>query len=163
MATDKPRFSISVSDDVYGFVNDYQHKRKFATQTKAIIELIEAGIQSVTGPVPEIESDTEDMTAAKLKINYDELNDDGRKLLLEMSDTMVESGKYKKTPAIEVSKTGRRVYRSKVAAKGNANAGMTEIDAEKVKEAYMEAKEISERSSIFVCYFFVALQCFYVV
>lgn len=110
MATDKPRFSISVSDDVYGFVNDYQHKRKFATQTRAVLELIEAGIQSITAGVPKIETDVTDMTAARLKTNYDALNGVGRKFLLEMSDTMVKSGKYKKEPALSETEAGDVIY-----------------------------------------------------
>lgn len=47
MATDKPRFSITVSDDVYKQINDYQHEHRLATQTKAVLAFIEKGLEVV--------------------------------------------------------------------------------------------------------------------
>lgn len=47
MATDKPRFTITLSEDLYEKVNKYQHDKKFSTQTKAIVDLIERGAKSL--------------------------------------------------------------------------------------------------------------------
>lgn len=47
MATDKPRFTITLSEDLYERVNEYQHDMKFSTQTKAIVDLIERGAKSL--------------------------------------------------------------------------------------------------------------------
>ncbi len=47
MATDKPRFSITVSDEVYQQINEYQHKHRLATQTKAVLAFIEKGLEVV--------------------------------------------------------------------------------------------------------------------
>ncbi len=47
MATTKPRFSITVSPATYEAINTYQHEHRLATQTKAILELIELGIASL--------------------------------------------------------------------------------------------------------------------
>lgn len=47
MATDKPRFSITVSDDVYRQINEYQHEHRLATQTKAVLAFIEKGLEVV--------------------------------------------------------------------------------------------------------------------
>ena len=50
MATTKPRFSITVSDEIYEEINTYQHEHRLATQTKAIAELIERGIDALRSP-----------------------------------------------------------------------------------------------------------------
>lgn len=47
MATTKPRFSITVTDEMLSIINDYQHKNKMATQTKAVVALIEKGIEVI--------------------------------------------------------------------------------------------------------------------
>ena len=47
MATDKPRFSITVSDDVYQQINDYQHEHRLPTQTKAVLAFIEKGLEVI--------------------------------------------------------------------------------------------------------------------
>lgn len=43
MATEKPRFSITLDDELYEKVNEYQHLKKFSTQTKAVVDLIRRG------------------------------------------------------------------------------------------------------------------------
>lgn len=47
MATDKPRFTITLSEELYEKVNEYQHSKRFSTQTKAIVDLIERGAKSL--------------------------------------------------------------------------------------------------------------------
>lgn len=47
MATTKPRFSITVSDEIYEEINTYQHEHRLSTQTKAITALIEKGIEAL--------------------------------------------------------------------------------------------------------------------
>lgn len=48
MATDKPRFSITLDTDMMENVMDYKEKNKLSTQSKAIQRLIEIGIREVT-------------------------------------------------------------------------------------------------------------------
>ena len=47
MATGKPRFSITVSDDVYQQINEYQHEHRLSTQTKAVLAFIEKGLEVI--------------------------------------------------------------------------------------------------------------------
>lgn len=47
MATDKPRFTITLDAELYEKINDYQHAKKYATQTKAIADLIMRGAKSL--------------------------------------------------------------------------------------------------------------------
>ena len=49
MATEKPRFSITMDSDLLSQVEDYQYKNRFKSQSKAIIDLVRAGL----GELPE--------------------------------------------------------------------------------------------------------------
>lgn len=51
VATDKPRFSLTIPDDVLIKVEQYQAKQKLSTKSKAIHRLIEIGLsESADGP-----------------------------------------------------------------------------------------------------------------
>ena len=50
MATDKPRFSITVDEELFQTINDYQHRHKLSTQTKAVVALLEKGVESLRQP-----------------------------------------------------------------------------------------------------------------
>lgn len=45
MPTDKPRFTISMDDDLYNQVNDFRFSRKIRSQSKTIVELVRKGIE----------------------------------------------------------------------------------------------------------------------
>ena len=130
MATEKPRFSITVSDDVYQQINDYQHEHRLPTQTKAVLAFIEKGLEviqsekkALTGiieveqitPKPkkspnateatEGEKSSEDDTLrSTLLHNFDQLNREGQERLVETSDDMVRSGKYIKSDTHKLGK-----------------------------------------------------------
>lgn len=52
MATDKPRFTITLPDDVFDQVAQYKTENKISTQSKAIQKLIGIGLESVKAPEP---------------------------------------------------------------------------------------------------------------
>ena len=47
MATDKPRFTITLSDEMYAHVSAYKAEHRISTQSKAIQNLIAVGIKTV--------------------------------------------------------------------------------------------------------------------
>ena len=47
MGTDRPRFSVTMSEEMYDKINQYQHENRFSTQTKAISKLLEIGLKSI--------------------------------------------------------------------------------------------------------------------
>lgn len=47
MNMERPRFSVTVSQELYDEVNKYQHGRRLSTQTKAIVELLEIGLSAL--------------------------------------------------------------------------------------------------------------------
>lgn len=49
MATEKPRFSITMDNDLLSQVEDYQFKNRFKSQSKAIIDLVRCGLAELNG------------------------------------------------------------------------------------------------------------------
>lgn len=47
MPTDKPRFTITVSDDMKKNIEDYQHNKRIKNQNQAVSQLIERGLNSL--------------------------------------------------------------------------------------------------------------------
>lgn len=47
MPTDKPRFSIVVTDELYEKINDFRFNQRIKSQSKAVNELIKIGLHSI--------------------------------------------------------------------------------------------------------------------
>ncbi len=68
MATEKPRFSITLDDELYEKVNEYQHLKKFPTQTKAVVDLLRRGAGALGLVAGEdIDPDSEDWLPGELE------------------------------------------------------------------------------------------------
>ena len=51
MATDKPRFSITLNYDTMNSVMEYKEKNKLSTQSKAIQRLVEIGLDTLMSEI----------------------------------------------------------------------------------------------------------------
>lgn len=49
MATDKPRFSVTFTEDSFAKIQEYQRTQKISTQSKAVARLVELAIQEIKG------------------------------------------------------------------------------------------------------------------
>ena len=120
MATDKPRFSITVSDDVYQQINAYQHEHRLSTQTKAVLAFIEKGLEVIqnekkpsTGLISVNPIEPANKTAPLCSSEAEEqlitlhrkLNTEGQEKLLDYADDLVASGKYIKNNPNQLGKT----------------------------------------------------------
>lgn len=80
MATDKPRFSITLDPEMLEDVLKYKEDNRLSTQSKAIQHLIEIGVrdaqQNVPAPAPALSPDE-----AQLVEDYRSLNKDGREYI----------------------------------------------------------------------------------
>lgn len=47
MGTNKPRFSITLDEEMFDKVDIYQHKNRIATRSTAIVDLIEKGLTAL--------------------------------------------------------------------------------------------------------------------
>lgn len=109
MATIKPRFSVTFSDDSFEKIKKYQKKHNISTQSKAVASLVEIAISEIesdnsvkklpdaTEAAPGKENPEADSLRFTLLHNFDRLNREGRERLVETSDDMVSSGKYIKS------------------------------------------------------------------
>ena len=46
MSTEKPRFTVTVSDEMKKSIEDFFHSRKFKNQSQAVNQLIERGLST---------------------------------------------------------------------------------------------------------------------
>lgn len=47
MATEKPRYSITVDEDLFEKIEDFRFEKRFQTRSQATIELIKLGLKSL--------------------------------------------------------------------------------------------------------------------
>ena len=116
MATDKPRFSVTFTGDSFNKIKKFKEENNISTQSKAVARLVELAIneielERITKNSPsaaeaapgEILSETDTLRSSLLH-NFDQLNQEGRELLVDQSDTMVSSGKYIKSNSVKLGK-----------------------------------------------------------
>ena len=83
MATNKPRFSITVDTASLERVEDYQHNNRIKTQNKAIMELIRKGLEELEN---EIAEDGVSNAAMQLAEEYDRLDSHGKAAVRGLMD-----------------------------------------------------------------------------
>lgn len=59
MATEKPRYSITLDDDMFQEVEDFRFERRFQTRNQATIELIRLGLEQLKKEQAEQEKKTQ--------------------------------------------------------------------------------------------------------
>ena len=47
MATDKPRYTVSVDNDLFQQIEDFRFERRFQTRSEATVELIRLGLEAL--------------------------------------------------------------------------------------------------------------------
>ena len=47
MATDRPRYTVSVDNDLFQQIEDFRFERRFQTRSEATVELIRLGLESL--------------------------------------------------------------------------------------------------------------------
>lgn len=47
MATKKPRYTVSVDEELFQQIEDYRFKHRFQTRSEATVELIRLGLKSI--------------------------------------------------------------------------------------------------------------------
>lgn len=61
MATEKPRFTITMSEDLYNAIDKYRFEKKYRTQTQAVVDLIDLGLEGLDPNHGEVSSDEFDI------------------------------------------------------------------------------------------------------
>ena len=47
MSTDKPRYTVSVTDDMFKAIEDFRFENRFQTRSEATAELIRIGLEAI--------------------------------------------------------------------------------------------------------------------
>lgn len=47
MATEKPRYTVSVDNDMFQQIEDFRFERRFQTRSEATVELIRLGLEAL--------------------------------------------------------------------------------------------------------------------
>lgn len=89
MATEKPRFTITLDNETMKRVLLFKEENHLSTQSKAIQSLVKIGLSDSK---PLLSSEQESLIAF-----YDNLNEEGQEKLLDYADDLVQSEKYIKT------------------------------------------------------------------
>ncbi len=80
MATDKPRFSVTFTDDSFSKIQKYQKENNISTQSKAVARLVELAI-----------SEIEEEKSIKKSPDTDESAPGDEKITLEESNRLLEA------------------------------------------------------------------------
>lgn len=109
MATDKPRFTITMDTQTLGRVDDYRYSHRINTQSRAILELVQEGLKRVGADETSFASQDSlalsGLSSLEMKLleNFRVLNEEGQEKLFGYSDDLVSSRKYIKE---ETASTG---------------------------------------------------------
>lgn len=86
MSTDRPRYTVSVDDELLKQIEDYQFEHRYKTRSSATVELIRLGIQQLmqeqpqiaqnTAPVPALSADEQQLIG-----DYRSLNEQGQEYI----------------------------------------------------------------------------------
>ena len=60
MATDRPRYTVSVDNDLFQQIEDFRFERRFQTRSEATVERIRMGLESLKKEQEARESTPED-------------------------------------------------------------------------------------------------------
>ena len=93
MATEKPRFSITMDSETLDLVDEYKYKNRISTQSKAIVSLVqrgleELGVHSDTKKAPLYSSEAMDM--AKRYQNLDIYGKDTIRAVMETEENRIK-------------------------------------------------------------------------
>lgn len=102
MPTDNPRLMITISEELYRQIQDYQHERRLTSMSKAILDLMGKGIDLLKNEAEETRQ-VEIAALAKSELAHDEaelvaayrkLNSDGQHMALGMVESLTLNPAY---------------------------------------------------------------------
>ena len=90
MATEKPRFSITMDNEMLRQVEDYQFKNRFKSQSKAIIDLVRCGLAELNADDENKKTPLYSSEAMRLAGEYDTLDIHGKQTVRAVMDSELE-------------------------------------------------------------------------
>jgi len=87
MATEKPRFSVTLEEAMLEQVDDYQFSNRFATRSKAVVDLVRKGLEELENGAGKESASPYSGEALKLAKDYDGLDKWGKQAVRDVADT----------------------------------------------------------------------------
>ena len=150
MATDKPRFSISMDEATFKKVLEYKEERGIATQSKAIIKIMEMGLEDLEKSIKSKKSSPYSDEAMKLAEDYDGLDGHGKRVVRLVADeekARCEADRKAKSAALQESREQEEAATDYAAeARAEAEEYYREILEEKRQAAGESASSASNET-----------------
>lgn len=95
MATTKPRFSITIDESLLNRINKHQRDNKFATQNRAILDLVQIGLEELKSDASDSNNDLSKNETMILDL-IKRLNAKGQQKVIDYALDLQASGLYSK-------------------------------------------------------------------
>lgn len=92
MATDKPRFSLTLDEKTMDRVLEYQKQHGLSTKSRAIQALVESGLQDYIETSPDPEGPRDEKEALFMEL-FGRLTDDHKRFLIAVMKVLLEQGR----------------------------------------------------------------------
>lgn len=89
MATEKPRFSVTLEDTLLKRVDNYQFSYRFPTRSKAVVDLIRRGLAEMETAAESKSASPYSGEAQKLAKDYDSLDNWGKQAVRDLTDVEI--------------------------------------------------------------------------
>lgn len=70
MATNKPRYTVSVDDEMFKAIEDFRFENRFQTRSEATVELIRLGLEQLKKEQQEKEQKSDAMATADMELPF---------------------------------------------------------------------------------------------
>ena len=98
MATDKPRFSLTLDEDTFSKVLDYKERHGYSTKSRAIQALVEKSLAELKEQgVLDAEKPSRSRKDEALLNLFHQLSDTGQDQVIDYADTLIASGKFSRS------------------------------------------------------------------
>lgn len=107
MPTNKPRFTITVDEELMVAIENFRYDNRIKSQTQAVIKLVELGLQEILKDTPIRPVSAEEQYTAKEKalvVDYRTFNDEGKEKIRDYVADLKDNPKYKKCSKPEMAK-----------------------------------------------------------
>ncbi|MCD7733967.1 MAG: ribbon-helix-helix domain-containing protein [Clostridiales bacterium] len=91
------RFSVTMSEELYQEVDQFRHSHKYKTQTKAVVALVEKGLNSLglPEPLPDGGVSIADARSTLMEVRFSQLDDQDKASVYSYAGYLLEQEKYK--------------------------------------------------------------------
>ena len=114
MPTEKPRVTVTMSQEQLDKIDSFRFDNKMKNQTQAILALIESGLSELAGIAPSIKTAPSlSDEAMKIAKSYEDLDDHGKRMIRviiteEQRRIDKESSKVAHLPPVVAARDGKR-------------------------------------------------------